>query len=105
MPSLGTGLDGTILTWNPGAERLFGHSAEEVRGRSISLLIPADRGNELSPIYDRIRSGRQPDGPTAIVLFVIRLAFPTLTGIEGTDNWSDSTCVREPGHPSHRNLR
>ena len=28
MPSLGTDLDGTILTWNPGAERLFGHSAE-----------------------------------------------------------------------------
>src|SRR5207253_313558 len=33
-------LDGIIKTWNPGAERLFGYTAEEVIGKPITLLIP-----------------------------------------------------------------
>jgi PAS domain S-box-containing protein len=32
--------DGVILFWNPGAERIFGHSAAEVRGQSLDLIIP-----------------------------------------------------------------
>ncbi len=32
--------DGVIRFWNPGAERIFGHSAEEAVGRSLDLLIP-----------------------------------------------------------------
>src|SRR3954470_11699240 len=36
-------LDGIIETWNPGAERLFGHAAADAVGRHISLIIPADR--------------------------------------------------------------
>ena len=39
-------LDGIIGTWNAGAERLFGYAAEEVIGRSISILIPSDRPDE-----------------------------------------------------------
>jgi PAS domain S-box-containing protein len=39
-------LDGTILTWNPGAERMYGYSAEEMRGRSISALVPPEREDE-----------------------------------------------------------
>lgn len=36
-------LDGIILTWSRGAHRLFGYTAEEIQGRPVSLLIPADR--------------------------------------------------------------
>ncbi len=37
---IGTDLEGTILSWNHGAERLWGYSAEEALGRHITLLFP-----------------------------------------------------------------
>lgn len=43
-------LSGNVLTWNPGAERIFGYSAEEMIGRNISALIPADRMDEEAGI-------------------------------------------------------
>ncbi len=52
-------LDGTILTWNHAAERLFGHSAHEVLGKSISILIPEDRRLEEQEILASIRQGQQ----------------------------------------------
>ena len=39
------GSDGSILAWNPAAERMFGYSADEVTGRSLTLLVP-DRFRE-----------------------------------------------------------
>jgi len=50
-------LAGTILSWNYGAERLFGYRAEEVIGRSISLLVPPDRQAEEDMIRKRLRKG------------------------------------------------
>jgi PAS domain S-box-containing protein len=50
-------LDGIIKTWNPGAERLFGYTAEEVIGKPITLLIPMDRHGEEFDILSRIRRG------------------------------------------------
>jgi len=50
-------LDGVITSWNPGAERLFGYAAEEVIGRPITILIPADRLDEEPAILARIRRG------------------------------------------------
>lgn len=50
-------LDGVITSWNRGAERLFGYSAEEAIGRSITILIPDDRHDEERGILDRIRRG------------------------------------------------
>jgi len=50
-------LDGNIQTWNPGAERLFGYCAEEMIGRPVSQLLPADRKEEEQMILDRIREG------------------------------------------------
>ena len=44
-------LDGIIETWNAGAERLFGYSATEMIGRSITLLIPPERQEEESWIF------------------------------------------------------
>jgi PAS domain S-box-containing protein len=54
-------LDGIIKTWNPGAERLFGYTAEEVIGKPITLLIPMDRHDEESEILSRIRRGERID--------------------------------------------
>jgi PAS domain-containing protein len=55
---IGSALDGKILTWNAGAERMYGYSAEEARGRSVSILVPPDRDHELAQIHERIRRGR-----------------------------------------------
>ena len=54
---IGKTLDGIILTWNRAAERLYGYSAEEVKGRPISVLLPPDRPNELMAILERLRRG------------------------------------------------
>lgn len=52
-------LNGIITSWNAGAARLFGYSAEEAIGRPITLLIPGDRLDEEPAILDRIRSGQR----------------------------------------------
>ncbi len=52
-------LDGTIITWNKGAERLFGYTAGEVIGKSVTILIPADHRNEEPGILKRIRAGER----------------------------------------------
>jgi two-component system cell cycle sensor histidine kinase/response regulator CckA len=55
---IGKDLEGTIETWNSGAERLFGYSAAEMIGTSILRLIPDDRREEEAQILDRIRLGK-----------------------------------------------
>ncbi|HJU74122.1 MAG TPA: ATP-binding protein [Gemmatimonadaceae bacterium] len=52
-------LDGTILSWNSGAERLFGYTADEAVGQSIRLIIPEDRIDEEMMILDRLRRGER----------------------------------------------
>ncbi len=54
-------LNGIITTWNRGAERLFGYTAEQAVGRSITILIPPDRLAEETTILDRIRRGERID--------------------------------------------
>ena len=50
-------LDGGIVTWNKGAERLYGYSAEEAVGQSISILLPPGQASELSKIWSKLRRG------------------------------------------------
>ena len=52
-------LEGIIETWNKAAERVFGYRAEEVIGKSITILIPSDRINEEATILERIRQGER----------------------------------------------
>jgi PAS domain S-box-containing protein len=52
-------LDGVITSWNRAAERIYGYQAAEIIGRSVSLLIPADRPDEMVEILDRIRAGKR----------------------------------------------
>ncbi|PZM13941.1 PAS domain S-box protein [Rhizobium tubonense] len=54
-------LNGTIISWNRGAERLFGYTAEEAIGRHVVMLIPLDRHNEETDILSRIRRGERID--------------------------------------------
>jgi PAS domain S-box-containing protein len=54
---LAKSLDGTIWSWNRGAERLFGYSAAEAIGQSVTMLIPEDRQDEEEAILSRIRKG------------------------------------------------
>jgi PAS domain S-box-containing protein len=54
---IGKTLDGTIVSWNAGAERMYGYSASEVEGRSVSILVPADRPSEITELLDRVRRG------------------------------------------------
>jgi PAS domain S-box-containing protein len=54
-------LDGVITSWNEGAERIFGFSAEEAVGRHITLIIPSDRREEETGILARLRRGERID--------------------------------------------
>jgi two-component system, chemotaxis family, CheB/CheR fusion protein len=54
-------LNGVIASFNRGAERLFGYFAEEVIGKPITILIPADRQDEETGILERIRRGERID--------------------------------------------
>ena len=50
-------LDGTITSWNKGAERIYGYTPEEVIGKPISLLAPNNRANEITEILQKIAEG------------------------------------------------
>ena len=54
---IGKSLEGIIVNWNKGAERLYGYSAEEVIGKPISILLPLDRPDELPEIISRLQQG------------------------------------------------
>ena len=54
---IGVSLGGDITTWNPGAESLYGYSAEEAVGRPISMLVPPGEGDEITAIVGRFYRG------------------------------------------------
>jgi len=56
---VGKRLDGQILSWNHAAEQIFGWSAEEMVGRNVRDLIPADRQSEEDAIIASISAGRR----------------------------------------------
>jgi PAS domain S-box-containing protein len=56
---IGKTLDGTITHWNKGAEAIYGYRPEEVIGKSISILAPQDRPDEVGEILKRIGRGER----------------------------------------------
>jgi PAS domain S-box-containing protein len=58
---IGKDLNSIITSWNRGAERIFGYSAEEMIGKSIMRLIPSDRRGEEEEILSRIKRGERYD--------------------------------------------
>ena len=78
---IGKSLDGIVTSWNEGAHRLFGYSAREIVGRSISVLVPAERVSELAAVLHAVGQGgavrqfdtvrRRKDGSTVDVSVTI----------------------------------
>jgi diguanylate cyclase (GGDEF)-like protein/PAS domain S-box-containing protein len=58
---LSSTLEGVIETWNPGAERVFGYTPEQIIGKSLALLAPADRPAQWMEILDAVRRGHRQD--------------------------------------------
>ena len=54
---IGKDLDGTIVSWNQGAERMYGYSAAEIIGRPITVLVPPERHHEVDAVLAMVRSG------------------------------------------------
>jgi PAS domain S-box-containing protein len=54
-------LTGVIMSWNRGAERIFGYTAAEAVGQSVTMLIPTERNDEEPAILNRIRRGERVD--------------------------------------------
>lgn len=52
-------LDGTILSWNKGAERIYGYSAEEIVGKPVAVLTPQNKKDEIPQILERLRKGER----------------------------------------------
>ncbi len=56
---IGKTLDERILSWNRGAERIYGYTAEESVGKSVSMVVPPDLQGELTGIMERVKRGER----------------------------------------------
>ncbi|MFI7540316.1 PAS domain S-box protein [Actinoplanes sp. NPDC049599] len=92
-----TDLDGVVLTWNPGAEQLYGHSAATMVGSRVDRIIPADRKVDEDEVLALVRLGgrmdryrthrRHADGSTIAVSLLVsplRDATGTIIGVTTT---------------------
>jgi PAS domain S-box-containing protein len=83
-------LDGVITSWNKGAERVFGYTAEEAVGKPITFLIPSDRQDEEPAILERVKSGERVERYETVrqrkdgSLIVISLTVSPVRNAEGT---------------------
>ena len=82
-------LNGIITSWNRGAERIFGYTAEEAVGQPITIVIPQDRHDEERAILTRIRRGERLDHFETIRqrkqggLFAVSLTVSPIKDFEG----------------------
>ena len=94
---IGAAIDGTIMSWNVGAERLFGFSAAEIIGRSVVELAPPDGAAEVREVLSAVRDGqhvvnretvhRRKDGslvPVSITVSPIAEKGSQITGVSAT---------------------
>jgi two-component system cell cycle sensor histidine kinase/response regulator CckA len=58
---IGTTPDGTITSWNTGAQRMYGYLAQEIIGRSVSILAPVGHAEEIDTIFKRLSRGEHLD--------------------------------------------
>src|SRR5947208_1489075 len=111
---IGKDLAGIIVSWNRGAERLYGYQAQEVVGQSISLLIPPERSDEFSGLMSRLKRGETleqyntvrltKDGrrvPVSVTISPIRESSGTIIGASSIAR--DITDRRRMEDLSHKN--
>ncbi len=53
----GQGMDGEVVSWNQAAEKIFGYRADEIIGRSVAILFPLDKRDELIGMMERLKCG------------------------------------------------
>lgn len=56
---IGKTLGGIITSWNKGAERIYGYTAEEIIGKPIAILAPPERPDEIPQLLEKIRNGER----------------------------------------------
>jgi PAS domain S-box-containing protein len=56
---IGINLDGSITSWNRGAEKMYGYTVDEVSGRHISVLVPSDKIGEQNEVIAKIKNGQR----------------------------------------------
>ena len=56
---IGKTLEGTITSWNKGAQRIYGYSANEAVGQPISMLVPPERPDEVPKILEKVGRGEK----------------------------------------------
>lgn len=106
---LSTDLNMMITSWNSGAERLYGHSAEEAIGHSVMMLVPDDRSEEEPAILAQIRAGqkvepyetkrRHSDGKLVDVLLSVSPIYDTYGRIVGASKIAhDISAKKEAEH-------
>jgi PAS domain S-box-containing protein len=58
---IGKNLDGFITSWNHGAEKIYGYTESEVIGKSVSLLVPPGKEDEMPELLAKVRYGEKID--------------------------------------------
>jgi PAS domain S-box-containing protein len=91
---VGTTTHGEILSWNAGAERLFGYTAAEMIGRPAATLVPESRMHELTSVARRVNAGegveehqsrgRRKDGSEVDVSLTVSPIFDAVNRVTGT---------------------
>ena len=98
-------LDGNVTSWNRGAERLFGYTADEMASKSITLLLPPGHDAEETSILDRIRRGervehyetvrRRKDGSLVDILLTVSPMRDALGKVVGASKVAHDIGVRK----------
>src|SRR5437868_1583373 len=81
LPIITKDLNGIIQSWNKGAERLFGYTAEEMVGQSVIVLFPPDRLNEEDHILELLRQGKAAERLETVRVSKDGRAIPVLVSI------------------------
>jgi diguanylate cyclase (GGDEF)-like protein/PAS domain S-box-containing protein len=103
-------LDGVVTSWNAGARRLYGYTAEEIVGQPVSLLMPADRADEMAELLERIRRGESVEAYETVRMrkdgspIVVSLAISPIRDQAG-DVVGASTIARDVTEQKHAERR
>jgi PAS domain S-box-containing protein len=102
---IGKTLDGTITSWNRGAQQLYGYTAQEVLGRHISILLPQGQTDEMPHLLEQLRKGvtiehyetlrQRKDGTVIPVLVKISPIQDTNGGVVGASSFAHDITERK----------